>query len=292
MHGFFPTESRCQADRAAESLRRRSEPRSGFVAVTVMLSLFFGPLAVGVGAPFAIAVVRQQPVGTWGTLLGLLLVVGLYLVIFGAMGGGLSKGPPPLPIERVPGGPIGSRRDGEVVMVSGRVEVGPAGTLPGEVTGKPRVWSKVSPIVVRRGERGVPGDRGGRAVPFRLAVGEEHVDVDPAGGILRRAPHHARGLLPLPIGSNPGHIAATEDAVGAGDTVVVLGVVRTGDAYRSGVSLGSGPDDRVVVTSETREELIASYRQSFERRGARSAIALGLVFLCGAIMAASQALMH
>jgi hypothetical protein len=54
-------------------------------------------------------------------------------------------------------------------------------------------------------------------------------------------------------------VHVVERGLAPGDEVLVLGVVRRDGPYRGAACLASGPTDRLMLTKETREALIASF---------------------------------
>lgn len=234
-----------------------------------------GPLVVGIGAPLLV-----RALGTTGNDLGIVLAVftlpfGLYMLAFAALLGGL--GPSRRnPLEDVPVGDMAQRRDGDLVMVSGRAEAGPEGTVLGELTGKRWLWSELKLTTYEPGSRGPTVDvfrTRSSAVRFTVDDGHERVWVDPRGGLLRAAPHQTEARLPGPgaprvralleqegLSEPRAGADASEWSLAEGDVISVLGVVRRGDAYRDAACLGSGPEDQLVVTGETRAQLVAPHR--------------------------------
>jgi hypothetical protein len=239
------------------------------LGVALMAGLF-APLLVGFGLPLLVVFVFHRD--HWSLVVCFLaLPFALYLLLFGVMGGGFSRvrKNPQAGLRRESAG----AKDGEVVLIAGRAAAGPLGPITSELTDQPCLWSELRIETYEHGPRskGLAEFRvRPRSVAFVVESGEERIDVDPTEGILRSAPHTkearlhgpgsphvqkllaAEGLLEPEAGA-----AVFESSVREGDSVVVIGVLHRGDAYRGGVRLACGPNDDLVVTGAPLAEVIA-----------------------------------
>jgi hypothetical protein len=257
-------------------------------------STFLGPAVVGFGLPGLVVVLTRERdhLGIMATAMAL-LVIGGYVGLFALIGGafGSSRGDD---VARVPLD-VGAAEEGALAGFAGRVVATSEQALLRSPLGQRTcVWASVALSV------NAPGPRGKRLlryvardhlVPFRIDDGAGTiVAVDAADGILRDARdvtmHHAK-----PAGkegealrayakengvniSGADELEARESVLAAGDRVFVLGVRRAAAAYRGAgeIVLGSGPEDALLATTETREELI----RALQVRGSKPAFFFGL----------------
>jgi hypothetical protein len=255
------------------------------------VGILFGPPIVAVAATAATVIVSGRSNG-WLFPALVALVAGLYALVWGILS--LLDRAPSAPEDRlgaVPFGDAASRQDGELVMLEGRAAATSHGEVASALTGKNVLWSRTTLTIYRPGNRGYVGEHAGeveRLAPFTIDDGGTAVEIDATGGLLRVAPHRSEARLDGAGGPRVrmlleqekleaphGRADAVEWSLCAGDRVVVLGVVkRKHDADGGGsVVLGCGPHDLLVVSGESREEMLRVFDEV--RRPSLAAVVIG-----------------
>jgi hypothetical protein len=290
--GFFPPKKEAQA-RLAEIMR----PQRGDGCFSWLFgAMFIVPAIVGIGGPIlCVYLFDARGMGVLIIPAMLFFVPGLYVLGFSILhrlardeSAGTSLARVPIGLERA--------ADGELRMFVGRVVPSGQDSIIGPVSEEPCVWAEATYEVLSLQQRGPlvrTSETRESFMPFVVDDGHgKRVNVLPEGGLLRAAPHEvelhgdriteAAGALGLLVEAGES-IRARERSLRVGDRVVILGVVRMSAGYRDGqaTTLASGPEDALVASGETREELIAAMRGSSGVRG----ILIGAGLLaCGALL--------
>lgn len=277
--------------RVASELTRANTPLESLGAGLLM----FGPFALALGGPLAVALVRRH-FGIYGMHYEWLipvdvvtLLVGGYLGVVNALLGGLSgasgreKALRAVPV--VPLATIATAEPDGLVFVEGTVAT-QGEQVRGPLTGRTAVWAETWVHVTRPSERGPMLARTARAtdvVPFVVEDGHGgRVRVEPEGGALENGrtleqrscasgdfDGYQAALARAGVTVGPREDASVvEDVLRPGERVTVLGVVRRGDGYREGpsVSLVGDAEDRLHVYVGSREGYLGALRVSSSRR--------------------------
>lgn len=208
-------------------------------------------------------------------------------------------------LARVPVGGVAAREEGTRVIVEGVAAAAASHPPePGPLTRVPVLWWTLGLVRLtwRSGRRFLDSSATfARHVPIVIRSGEDVVTVVPGAGpgtapahgdtLLRHAPHQVARRSWRPGGERIDTLlrqhglaegeagtSASEWSVREGDRVVALGVVRRSEAHPGGICLSSGTVDRLVVSGETRGELVRALdgpRSGLAIFGA-VAVALGL----------------
>ena len=275
MHGYFPP----------EPPRPRRPFKLTAAGIGLGCLLLLGPLSLGIGGSIAIAIQLHSPLVKGNSLIPLLgacLVVGLYAVIF-AVSFAFSPQRKVPRLDALPLRPLSACADGEVAMVQGTLLPAPDSSKT-EWTKRRCVWSelRLTPFESRpKGRITQDPVVRPRTDTFRILCDGSEIQVHGAGALVRGEPRKKEDAYLIGLRGEEVRALLVADGVemkgtdGAeieerwaveGEAVIVVGVVRRGEAYRDGLQLTSGSKDRLMVTTETREALLRALAAGRSRR--------------------------
>jgi len=239
---------------------------------------------VGFGLPAAIGVLTHAA-SPWMLVALLSLPVALYLLAFGLSLRPKNPGAAARDLRALPVGGIAARGDGAVCSIAGRIVPGDGGTFDAPLTKGAFVWLEATTYVYSKGQK-EPAKRSkmtNRSVPFFIEADDgERVLVTPDEDCILRSPRHQHeqydggpGDDAVRAAAAPGvvigddeRLSVNERGFRSGDRVFAIGLARKAAPYRGDETphLEAGPEDALVVTGETRAELIAWFDDSTTSR--------------------------